>query len=296
MNLKSVEIFKELADNVLDNITKILDEKKVEKDTVIFEEGEPADVFCLIAEGQVEIFKRISNTETKTLAIFSVGDYFGEMSLFEDKPRIASVKAIDDVTLLVIKREKFWELIQSDLDTGMRLLSAIMSTILSRLSTTNSHLMLLYDAGKIIASSKNLNQMATNIFLNLKKHFRKSDSGLIAVYNEFTNELDVHSSFNDGQNRDTISLSDVFVQKIIGQKEIIETAEKSVIASAFYFEDKFLGFVVLKSNQKNAFSVNDLILLSSVASLVSVSIKNISFIAEEEARRRLNETKSRQGF
>ena len=295
MNLKSVEIFKELSDDVLENLSKILDERKVKKDTVIFEESSPADVFCIIAGGQVEVFKHLQDSGTKTLAVLSAGDYFGEMSLLEDKPRIASIKTVNDVVLLEIKKKKFLDLISGNLNTGMKLLSAIMSTTLNRLSATNSHLTLLYDIGKIIASSKNLRQMTTASFTNIAKHFKYAESGLIAVYNEFTDELDIHLSINKTEH-ETIPLTDSFAQKISAEKELMENDKESIIASAFYFEEKFLGYISFSGSLKNAFTMNDLILLSSAASLISVSIKNISFISEEEARQRLKETKYTQGF
>ena len=295
MNLKSVEIFKELSDDVLKNLSKILDERKVINGTVIFEESSSADVFCIIAEGQVEVFKHLQDGGTKTLAVLSAGAYFGEMSLLEDKPRIASVKAVNDVVLLEIQKKKFLNLISGNLDTGMKLISSIMSTTLNRLSATNSHLTLLYDIGKIIASSKNLKQMTADAFTNIAKHFKKAENGLIAVYNEFTDELDIHSSINKIE-QETIPLTDSFVQKISAKKELIETDNESMIASAFYFEEKFLGYITFSGNNKNAFTMNDLILLSSASSLISVSIKNISFISEEEARQRLKETKYTQGF
>ena len=295
MNLKSVEIFKELSDDVLKNLSKILDERKVINGTVIFEESSSADVFCIIAEGQVEVFKHLQDGGTKTLAVLSAGAYFGEMSLLEDKPRIASVKAVNDVVLLEIQKKKFLNLISGNLDTGMKLISSIMSTTLNRLSATNSHLTLLYDIGKIIASSKNLKQMTADAFTNIAKHFKKAENGLIAVYNEFTDELDIHSSINKIE-QETIPLTDSFVQKISAKKELIETDNESMIASAFYFEEKFLGYITFSGNNKNVFTMNDLILLSSASSLISVSIKNISFISEEEARQRLKETKYTQGF
>ena len=90
------------------------------------------------------------------------------------------------------------------------------------------------------------------------------------------------------------------------EKEIILNSEedykngffsgKSIVVSAFYFEEKFLGFILFAGDQNNSFNINDLILLSSVASLISVSIKNISFISEEEARKRLEETRYKQSF
>ncbi|MBN1383495.1 MAG: cyclic nucleotide-binding domain-containing protein [Elusimicrobia bacterium] len=307
MKLNEIGIFKNLSNSVLKKISEIVEEVNIKKDTVIFEESAPADVFCLIAKGRVEVFKRLSGGTTKTLAVLSAGDYTGEMSLLEDKPRIASVKAIDDVTLFVIKKKKFSKLISGDLDMGMKLLSAIMSTTLNRLSVTNSHLTLLYDTGKVIASSKNLKQMTMAAFSNISKLFKQADSGMAAVYNEFTDELDVHSSINIKNPVDSIPKTDPFVSQISAQKELLITNEKidfkngfisgkSLIASAFHFEDKFLGFIWFAGNKQNAFSINDLIVLSSVASLISVSIKNISFISEDEARQRLEKMRGVQAF
>ena len=95
---------------------------------------------------------------------------------------------------------------------------------------------------------------------------------------------------------ETIPPTDSFVQKISAKKELMENDRESVIASAFYFEEKFLGYISFSGDKKNAFTMNDLILLSSAASLISVSIKNISFISEEEARQRLKETRYTQSF
>src|SRR3989339_591598 len=291
MNLKEIEIFKGLPDKALKNISNIIKERKIAKDTIIFEEATPADVFCLIAGGKVEVFKRLTGEEIKILAILTEGDYFGEMSLFESKPRMASVKAIEDVTLLEIKKKDFLDLLSDNLNAGMKLLSSIMSTTLNRLSATNSHLALLYDTGKIIATSRNLKQMTMDTFLKVSKHFKKANKGLIAIYNEFTDEFDIHSSIDIEPPIDILLKTDPFVIKIASDKEIIINEEKdfknnfisgkSIIVSAFYFEEKFLGFVLFASKQCNAFDMNDLILLSSVASLISVSIKNISFISEE---------------
>ena len=259
----------------------------------LLEPGAPNSHLYLILDGELRVY--LTDRDLPEHAVFTAGDCVGEMSLLEDKPRIASVKAVNDVVLLEIQKKKFLNLISGNLDTGMKLISSIMSTTLNRLSATNSHLTLLYDIGKIIASSKNLKQMTADAFTNIAKHFKKAENGLIAVYNEFTDELDIHSSINKIE-QETIPLTDSFVQKISAKKELIETDNESMIASAFYFEEKFLGFILFAGDQNNSFNINDLILLSSVASLISVSIKNISFISEEEARKRLEETRYKQSF
>ena len=192
----------------------------------------------------------------------------------------------------------------------MKLLSAIMSATFNRLSATNKQLACLYEIGKTIASSKNLAQMCDRVFKNIRNMCKNCNSGIMAVYNEFTEELDIHAAFGIDPGLTGVAKTDGIYQFIQFKKELllnnisVEQPElksgfitgKSLIASAFYFENKFLGFVMLASSEKNSFAINDLILLSSIASLASVSINNISFIAEEEARNRLNEIRQRREF
>jgi CRP/FNR family cyclic AMP-dependent transcriptional regulator len=60
------------------------------------DEGDVGNAVYFIAEGAVKIEKRIeaSGTEAKTLAILGAGDFFGEMSLFDGKPRSAATLAL----------------------------------------------------------------------------------------------------------------------------------------------------------------------------------------------------------
>lgn len=308
--LKKFKIFSTLSDSVLAKILKTVDIKNISQGEVICKENSVSDIFYLIKSGNVEIYKHTAQGDTKVLAILSEGSHFGEMSLFHDSLRMASVKAATDVRLFEIKRESFIRLMSEDIETGMKLLSAIMSIVLNRLSSTNSHLTLLYDIGKTIAAAKNLKQMIQSVFLKVQPLFLEKDKGLIAVCNQFTDELDILASEGIASGTSAVPRSDELAVSIKFRKELlVADVEKempelcrhfavgsSFIASAFYFEDNFLGFMMFSAPVKNAFSLNDLMLLSSVASLMSVSINNISFIQEEEARKRLEKTRFRQGF
>jgi len=310
MELKSFEIFRDLSDSALAKISKIVEEKKFQKGSIIFEEGTVSDVLYFIEKGKIEIFKRISDGATKTLAILTEGSQFGEMSLFEDKMRIAAARAISDTVLFAVKKEKFLEIVSKDPDTHIKVLTAITYATLSRLSTANTHLAALYDIGKIIVASKNLKQMISDVFNNIKNVFKKYNIAMIAVYNEFSDELDIHSSVGVETPVQSISKTDLLSKAVSEKKELLiyDVEEdfpslaghfalgKSAVISSLTFEDKFLGFILFSNNEKNAYTLNDMILLSSISSLVSVSVNNISFIAEEDARRRLKETRDAQGF
>jgi HEAT repeat protein len=73
----------------------------------IVSEGEVGDRLCVVHSGRVEV-KRGGHV----LRQLGAGDYFGEMALFDDGPRSATVTAIDEVEVLVLQRDRFHSLVR----------------------------------------------------------------------------------------------------------------------------------------------------------------------------------------
>jgi len=82
------------------NVTRL----RAEPDDVLFDEGDAGDQAYLINSGEVEVFREI-NGETVVLATLSRGDILGEMSLIDNQPRMASARAVGEVTLTQITRD-----------------------------------------------------------------------------------------------------------------------------------------------------------------------------------------------
>lgn len=77
----------------------------------VFKQGAPATNFYVIEQGEVEVL--VKNQETgvdELVAVLGAGDFFGESALLENRPRNASVRARDHVTLVVIGRRLFSEI------------------------------------------------------------------------------------------------------------------------------------------------------------------------------------------
>ena len=84
--------------------SKVLERKVFYADQMIFKEGDMGDRAYLIQDGQVQILKNGA-----PLATLGKGELFGEMALVDDQPRMASAKAVADVSVVVINRETFRE-------------------------------------------------------------------------------------------------------------------------------------------------------------------------------------------
>ena len=74
---------------------------------VVFHEGDPGDTLHLIAKGRVAIRATTALGDTATLAVLGAGDFFGELALLEERPRTASVVALEKTETLALHRDDF---------------------------------------------------------------------------------------------------------------------------------------------------------------------------------------------
>ena len=75
--------------------------------SVVFEEGDGGTAAYLITAGIVEIRKGAMTNEPISLATLHKGDIFGEMAIFDDRPRMAQALAVTDVEAVAISRDEF---------------------------------------------------------------------------------------------------------------------------------------------------------------------------------------------
>ena len=80
--------------------------KRLADGEIVFKQGARGDCMYVIRYGKVRIFRDQDGTET-TLATLKPGDSFGEIALFDEKPRSASAQAMGETELEVVPRATF---------------------------------------------------------------------------------------------------------------------------------------------------------------------------------------------
>ena len=91
--------------------------------TVVRQRDEGDSLF-LVASGSVEVSVRAPGGSAQTLATLGPGDYFGEMSLLTGAPRSATIRAVQETSLVILRKEALRPLLVAD------------PTVLERLSKT----------------------------------------------------------------------------------------------------------------------------------------------------------------
>ncbi len=90
--------------------------------TIIFSEGDLGLAMYVIENGEVEIRKRMGESDT-VLAILGKGDFFGEMCLVEDdSPRTASAIAKTDVDAVMIDQAAFIFMLNHNPEIAVRMM------------------------------------------------------------------------------------------------------------------------------------------------------------------------------
>lgn len=121
--LRRVPIFSGVGDESLRKIANITVEKTYSKRNIVFHEGDYGDTLYIIKSGRIKIAKVAIDGREKTLTVLQVGDFFGEMAIFDNLPRSATAEAIDnEVKLLAISKGDFERLIHEQPSIALRIM------------------------------------------------------------------------------------------------------------------------------------------------------------------------------
>ena len=118
--LKRAPLFADLARNELEQLAKIAEDMEVDSGRVLCRQGEPAQEFFVIIEGEAEATK-----DGSPLRTMGEGDFFGEIALIEDIPRTATVTATTPLRFFVLTRQAFWSMVDRLPDVERKVLRAL---------------------------------------------------------------------------------------------------------------------------------------------------------------------------
>lgn len=123
--LATVPLFNGLDRSELEKFAEVTREKSYPKGSVILFEDDPGDSLFVVREGRVKVVLIGEDGREVILGVLGVGEYFGELSLIDDRPRSAHVIAMEDSNLLVLRREDFRKRVESSPSVAWGLLTEL---------------------------------------------------------------------------------------------------------------------------------------------------------------------------
>jgi CRP/FNR family cyclic AMP-dependent transcriptional regulator len=135
--LREVELFDGLTDADLKMVAALCKVRKYRAGDLLTEQGKNGRELYIISDGLVEVIVH-EPTSDRVILNLGTGQLIGEMSLVDQGPRSATVKAVHDPTIVqVIRYKDFESLCKQDTNIGYRVMQNLAADLSFKLRHSN---------------------------------------------------------------------------------------------------------------------------------------------------------------
>lgn len=134
--LRHVRLFAGLSEEDLEAIAEVSVSRRYQAGEVVFREGDGGDTCFIVRSGLARAVRQHSDGRSITLSHFGPGDIFGELAMFDEEPRSATVDVIDALEAVAIPGRDMQRLMREYPEIAVKLNTALAQ----RLRATNERL------------------------------------------------------------------------------------------------------------------------------------------------------------
>jgi CRP/FNR family transcriptional regulator len=134
--LHNVPAFSALSDEELGRVAEVAVPRSFAAAEVVFREGDASNTCYIVRAGRARAVREHQDGRSITLATFGPGDIFGELAMFDDELRSATVEAVEPTDAIAILGGDMRRLLREHPDISVKLLAALGK----RLRETNERL------------------------------------------------------------------------------------------------------------------------------------------------------------
>lgn len=140
-DLKDEPMFSLFTDEEIDKMSPFFELINYPEKSVIFKEGESGDFIAFVVSGKLEVKKQ---TEFKgnqiIVALLTRGAMVGELSIFDKHYRSATVEAVEDTTLIILRNKALESILAQYPDIGIKILKGFIRVLSLRLRKATERL------------------------------------------------------------------------------------------------------------------------------------------------------------
>jgi CRP/FNR family transcriptional regulator, cyclic AMP receptor protein len=138
--LSKVPAFANLAPRELKEVAAIVHKREYRSGEPVFYQGDPGLGMYIVKDGEVSIVIQGKDANERELALFSDGDFFGELALLDESPRSANAVCKTECTLIGFFRPDLFELIEKNTTLGIKIVLKLAEIVAQRLRHTDKEL------------------------------------------------------------------------------------------------------------------------------------------------------------
>ncbi len=174
--LRRAPLFDALDDEGARVLRRQMSEVKLSRGEHLFMEGDDGDALYVVIEGKMKLTRAAADGRENLLSVIGPGEMFGELSLFDPRPRTSSASAVTDAALASLKHEALIPWLRERPDVSLHMLRQL-ARRLRRANDVNADLVFTDVPGRV---AKNL--------LDLAERFGNQESDGLHVHHDLTQE------------------------------------------------------------------------------------------------------------
>ena len=124
-SLAGAELFRDLSADEIARLDRVAHPRHYDAGTEILHEGAGGIGFFVVTAGQVAVSRTGSDGKSQEVRRIGPGGAFGEMALFSDRPRAATVTAVQPTDCMALHRFEFLDELRRSPDVALRLLDSL---------------------------------------------------------------------------------------------------------------------------------------------------------------------------
>lgn len=123
--LKGLPLFSSLSGPDLQRLADISEEFIYKNGEYIFYEGDPPDWLCIVEAGNVKAIKQLEDGKEIILHMFTSGDIFGELAVFDRRPYPASALSMGQSRILKLHYTHCLDIFENMPEVAMKIMRSM---------------------------------------------------------------------------------------------------------------------------------------------------------------------------
>ena len=123
--LRAVPVFSELGEDELARVAEVSVPRQFVAGEVVFREGDESSTCYVVRNGRARAVREHPDGRSITLANFGPGDIFGELAMFDDERRSATIETLEDTEAIAILGGDMRRLLSEHAEIAVKLLASL---------------------------------------------------------------------------------------------------------------------------------------------------------------------------
>jgi len=131
--LQRVSLFQGISRREFGHLFQALVSRAYAPGEILFHEGDVGRALFILESGHVEITRAAAARDATRVAVLNPGDYFGEMSLLDERPRTATAAAMEPVRVYLLYKTELEKLLKGVPHIGAAIMTHLAMLLAARL-------------------------------------------------------------------------------------------------------------------------------------------------------------------